>query len=299
MRLRAWITQDQRDWLDVDGRPLGERSSPLYPSDTVEVVCPYSGARRGRPMNETARLQVLANRDAGLATLVAALPERAVAADLLRTCTAITLAPYVHPRPTPAAVSAAYKTNLGFQQVLLALHLDTLGLAGTPVEDLPDAATLLAALEAGRWLVGQQQACAGSPGEIALAWETMCRRRAPPEADRFAIADPDWSLQATALVVALVLATGERLTAGDRDGLDGYGADAPIDTWPLGARLWHRPPAPWVVAATARVGRPATAVRNLFREEVPAIEHFLAGTGSHTELERRFWEAAKRLPAER
>jgi hypothetical protein len=293
--LEVWIEQTHRDWLDVDGRPLGEIASRLYPSDTIEVVCPYSGARRGKPMNESARRQVVAHRDAGLATLAGALSDTATGADLLRVCTAMIVAPLHHERPTPAAVASAYKTNLGFQQTLLSLCLDTPEVATTPVRDLPDAATLLAALEAGNWLVGQRQACAGSPGDIALAWEIMCRRRAPPDVPGFRITDGRAALTVTALVVALVLATQERLNAGDREGLVGYGTDhADRDRWPLGARLWKARPAPWLVAATARPDRPATSVRRLFRDVPPEIDRFLAAisrAGSHLELEQAFRRA--------
>ncbi len=296
--LDAWITQVHRDWLDVEGRPLGEAASPLYPADTVEVICPYSGARRGKVMNETARLQVVAHRDAGLATLAAALPSDAVGADLLRVCTAMIVAPLQHPRPTPAAVSSAYKTNLGFQQILLSLALDTPAFAATPLGALPDAATLLAALDEGRWLVGQRQVCAGAPGDIAYAWEVMCRRREPPEATPFAISDGHWAIGATALTVALVLRTAALLAAGDRTGLPGYGTAAPdVDRWPLGARLWQRPPAPWVIAALARRVRPPESVTQLFVAVPDAVAAFLDDRrDGHAGLEAAFYQAAGRLP---
>ena len=129
MRLRAWITQDQRDWLDVDGRPLGERSSPLYPSDTVEVVCPYSGARRGRPMNETARLQVLANRDAGLATLVFLLIEAGA-------CAATGLLPGGNPSPRSFndLRAAAEKGDAIAQRLVANAYLTGEGVKQDPTE---------------------------------------------------------------------------------------------------------------------------------------------------------------------
>jgi hypothetical protein len=297
--LDTWLAQVHRDWLDVDGRPLGEVSSPLYPPDTVEVVCPYSGVRRGKLMNESARLQVVANRDAGLATLAAALPEDAVGADLLRVGTALITAPLHHPRPTPAAVASAYKTNLGFQQVLLSLGLDTPSFAATPLRDLPDAAALLEALDLGGWLVGQRQVCAGSPGDIAYAWEVMCKRRPPPDAAPFAISDGRGAIAATGLIVALVLRTAERLEVGDREGLVGFGTpEADVARWPLGARLWRQPPAPWIVSATARPHRRAEDVRGLFVEVPAAITAFLARpAGTHAQLEAAFHAGADTLPA--
>lgn len=297
----SWLAQPHRDWLDTYGRPLGEQASPLYPASTVEVVCPWSGSRRGRPMNESARLQVVAHRDEGLATFVGALPSNPVGADLLRVASAVTLAPYVHPLPTPGPVSAAYKTNLGFQQVLISLLLDTP--AGvTPTRELPDAAALLIALDDGRWLIGQRQVCAGSPAEIALAWETMCGRRPPPVAPAFVLPGLDWPVAAAALVVALLLVTGERLAAGDRSGLVGFGESPRYDEWPLGARLWHRPQASWMVAATARSGREAAQVRGLFAGPAPAaVERFLASAArrkGHASIEAAFWEAAAELPGD-
>ena len=62
-----------RDLVDVGGRPLGEAASPLYATTEIEESpCPYSGARRGRPMN-TAALRQMGGRWAEILADVAAL----------------------------------------------------------------------------------------------------------------------------------------------------------------------------------------------------------------------------------
>ncbi len=296
-RFATWAEQAQRDWLDTDGRPLSEVSSPLYPSDTVEVACPYSGGRKGRPMNETAQLQVRAHAEAGLATLSVAVGPEPRVADVFAAATRVVAAPLFLQRPVPAASSALYKTTAGFLQLVTALLLASPDLAGTPARDLPGPDSLQNVLERGRWLIGQRQVCAGSPGEIALAWEVLCGRRRV-EGSALPLAPAAWAPQATALVLALTLRAHERLLRAEREGLAGFGTAEPqVEAWPLGARLWYRRPAPWLVAATANPDASAEQVRRCFAGTEGVLEALLAaGTTSHAEDERAFWAAAKGLP---
>lgn len=293
----VWAEQAQRDWLDTDGRPLAEVSSPAYPSDTVVVACPYSGGRKGRPMNATALEQVRAHAEVGLATLSAAVGPEPRVADVYAAACRVVAAPLFLPRPVPAASSALYKTTAGFLQLLTALLLASPGLAETAARDLPGAASLLTVLERGRWLIGQQQVCAGSPGEISLAWEVLCGRRHVDGA-ALPLAPADWAPGATALVLGLTLAAHARLVRAERDGLLGFGtADPRVDEWPLGARLWYRRPAPWLVAATADPTATLEHVRRLFVEPPPAVRLFLEGErDGHAADERTFWRAAVALP---
>lgn len=291
-----WAEQSQGDWLDGDGRPLAEVSSPLYPADSVEVACPFGGSRKGRPMNETAQVQVRAHAEAGLATLAACVGPAPLVADVFAASARVVAAPLFLPRPVPVASAALYKTTAGFLQLLTALLLDSPDLAATPARDLPGPDSLLAVLERGRWLVGQRQVCAGSPGEIALAWEVLCGRRSAAGAP-LPVAPAAWAPAATGLVLALTLSAHSRLMRAEREGLAGFGTDSPqVDRWPLGARLWYRRPAPWLVSATANPDRHATDVRRLFAAPQPTVEAFLgAGAASHTEDEAAFWRAAAPL----
>jgi hypothetical protein len=293
-RAQLWIAQAHRDWLDVDGRPLGEQASPDYPKDTHHVACPYSGARRGLPMNQDAVEQVRRHHTEVLGRLSAALPPEPRVEDVLRVATGALVAPLFEPRPVPAVTSAAYKTDLGFHQVLVSLLLDTPGLAATPAASLPGPDALLHVLDAGRWLVGQVQACGGSPAEIALHWEVLCGRRRV--AGTPTPGDADWGLTLTALVLALVLGSHERLAATDREGLVGFGTEAAdVERWPLGARLWHRRTAPWILSATAKQDRKAAQVLNLFATPPECVRRLVETTGSHAALEAAFWDEVAAL----
>jgi hypothetical protein len=283
-----------RDWPDADGRPLGERASPLYPPDTRRIACPHAGSRAGLPMNVTALAQVRPHRDRNLATLAAACGPAPTVADALRACSALIVAPVVcrmaaPDAPIPVEVAALYKTTIGFHQLLVSLLLDTEGLAALPASELDDSDALLAALEAGGWLVGTVEVCAGAPADFAATWDVLTGRRAPPDVAPYPTPRGAWAVEVTGLAVALVLATADLLTAGNRDGIEGFGGPAPpIATWPLGARLWRQRPTPWLVAATARADRTASQAARLFATCPPAVVRFLAeapAATDHRELE--------------
>jgi len=290
-----------RDWQDTDGRPLGERASPLYPADTRRVACPYSGGRAGLPMNVTALAQVRPHRDHNLAMLAAACGPNPTVAGLLRACSALVAAPVVcrmeaPGAPIPVEVAALYKTTIGFHQLLVSLLLDTEGLAALPAAELDDSDALLAALEGGGWLVGTVEVCAGAPADFAATWDVLTGRRAPPAVAPAPAPLGPWAVEATGLAVALVLATADLLTAGNREGLDGFGAvGAPVASWPLGARLWRDRPTPWLVAATARADRTASQAAHLFEAAPAPVARFLAEAPrarDHRELEALYLSLA-------
>lgn len=289
-RREAWATGALRDRLDVEGRPLGEIASPLYPTDTREVRCPYAGSREGRPMNAAALAHWRAWRDRCLATW-GSLAGPTVR-DTWRAATACIAAPLLTDGPLPVSASILYKTTVGFHQTLTALLLDTPGLADRPAATLGSGEQFLTALEAGGWLAGRKQACAGPPGDIAWGWEALTGQRAAPPVAPLPVAPPaevDAAVEATALAVALTLSTLARLRAGDRDGLAGYGTDAPdLARWPLGARLWHSPATPWLVAATARPDRDPRCALHL--HDSPAVSSVLAAR-SHAAAEAAFHAA--------
>ncbi|MEQ1565274.1 MAG: hypothetical protein ABMA64_06520 [Myxococcota bacterium] len=159
------------DWLDVDGRPLGEVASARYdPAATRVVACPYPDRRRGLPMNASALGQVGPVWSATLAA-VRALAEalRAAAhreAPTVHDAWLIALAGISGPlrtgEPVPVATSALYKTSLGLSQITTHLLLAGDGVADTPFAELGSGAAWFDALDQGGWLLGAAQVCAGT-----------------------------------------------------------------------------------------------------------------------------------------
>jgi hypothetical protein len=169
------VTQDVvRDLLDEDGRPLGENASPKYPKDmTREVTCPYSGTRHGGVMNVSALAQITEN----WSQVLGALRSEGTVLSAWRATVAGITAPvrYAldHPgEPVPRSLSALYKTCLGFNQVLLHVLLSG-DVARRPLSDLGDADSFLDLLEAGGFLVGGEQVCAGPPQMLRAAFDAL------------------------------------------------------------------------------------------------------------------------------
>ena len=146
-------------------------------------------------------------------------------------------------------------------------------------------------MESGGWLVGRKQACAGPPADIAAGWEILTGQRPCPTGDPLPVARRDGAVDGIALVVALVLATQRLLATGNRAGLPDFGAAPDVTRWPLGARLWHGAPTPWLVAATTRPDRDPRAALGLARGRAPVIAAFLdraATAPDHPALEAAF-----------
>jgi hypothetical protein len=283
--IEDWLGYRFRDWLDAEGRPLGEIGSTHYPAVTPTAPCPYAGVRKGNPMNLGALKQVRAHWETNLATLTSLRGD--TVADALRAVTIAVSAPLAFAvRPVPVVLAAVHKANLGYQQTLVSLLLDSPGLAAQPARELPDGSTLLAALEEGHWLQGTVQACAGAPADIALAWEVITGRADRPGEP---LKIPETGIYAwLGLEIALVLRTAELLHAGVRP--EAYGtADPPVDRWPLGARLWKGQRGPWLIGATARAGRSAESARQLYADAPRALDTFLAKScATHEALEAAF-----------
>ncbi len=288
--IEDWLGYGFRDWLDADGRPLGEIGSALYPSATPTGPCPYAGVRKGNPMNLVALKQVRAHWDTNLATLTSL--RGTTVADALRAVTIAVSAPLaIGVRPVPVVVAAVHKANLGYQQTLVSLLLDSPGLAGARANELPRGDVLLAALEEGHWLQGTVQACAGAPADIALAWDVITGRE---ERSGRPLEIPETAIDSwIGIEIALVLRTAELIHRGVRPA--GYGAaDPPVEQWPFGARLWKGQRGPWLIGATARAGRSPESARQLYAKAPAALEAFLsAACETHEELEAAFWVAVR------
>ncbi len=162
------------DLLDEDGRPLGEKASLKYPTDATRVVtCPYAGARQGGVMNVSALAQITAHWPQVLAVL----RTEGTVLSAWRATVAALVAPVrfalEHPgQPIPGVLSAVYKTCLGYNQVLLHVLLSG-DVAALPLSDLGDADSFLGLLDAGRFLVGSEQVCAGPPHMLRTSFNTL------------------------------------------------------------------------------------------------------------------------------
>lgn len=168
--LEALVHDSLLDWLDTEGRPLGESASPLWDGEG-ERACPFAGSRRGRPMNTAALAQVLAHREQALAALRAASGPTAGDA-WLATC-ALRWAPLFGPRPVPATDAATFKTVLGITRPLTSWLLLSPGSAGEPLHTLVPPGTVVDRLEHEGWLHGSRQVCAAPPERIVEAWEAL------------------------------------------------------------------------------------------------------------------------------
>ncbi|MEM1033048.1 MAG: hypothetical protein AAGN82_22060 [Myxococcota bacterium] len=170
--------------VDATGRPLGEQAAPNYRGGDEARVLRFGDGRdaSGRPANVGALRQVRRTWSATLVALRGLFVDEAptLARVYRRVTAALRWAPAVHlrsRRPPTSAEAALWKTVLGFHDViateLLGAHWDA---DAAP----PDAATLLARLDAEDWLIGTTQVCAGSRRAIAEAWDALGTTGPPP-----------------------------------------------------------------------------------------------------------------------
>lgn len=240
-----------RDVLDEDGRPCGELASVRYdPARTDVVACPYRGVRHGRPMNRTALAQATSVWPEVLAAARGLAGPSPTVHQAFRAALAGTVAPLVAGEPVPRARSALFKTCLGFSQVLSTLLLGDDGVADAPLAELGDTEAFLAFLDDGRWLVGQEQVCAGTDAMIGRMFAALSGRDPGPAA-------PAPELLAAADVAVVVVgvqaaALGVLYQARRR------GEVVPIDD------VLARPPGPWLRGVTARPDARPEHARRLF-----------------------------------
>ncbi len=182
--LEAVFEFQVRDLIDVDGRPCGEQASQHFDlAKTQLVACPHAGARQGLPMNQSA-LQPLAQVWREVVGTVSALvgeggTHGVTVHGAYQAAIACTAAPLIfqiqHPdQAIPRTLSALFKAALGFSQTLSFLLLADDGVADAPLSELGDEAQFLSYLENQKWLVGQNQACAGSPAMIGQLFTAFC-----------------------------------------------------------------------------------------------------------------------------
>ena len=155
-----------RDWLDADGRPLGEHASAIhYARCRDEVPCPYPGSRHGLPMERGALRQIREHWPFVLATVAGLSPAGATVHEAWRASAAALAAPFLLPRPTPSAYAALYKTCVGLHQCLTFLLLGGEEVADLPLAELHGGSAGFAAwLEGEGWLRGAGRSAPGRRG---------------------------------------------------------------------------------------------------------------------------------------
>ena len=255
---------------DDEGRPLTEMADRLDVDE--EVACPYSGPRRGLPMNRAALAQVGRYWPRLLREVRVRMPREGRLQQAFQMCLECVCAPLLCSGAVPAYVAVRYKACVGFCQVFAWLLLEQ---GDQRLEEMGSGAEFLAWMEAGEWLRGSRQVCAGSGHQIATLFEAFCQGeggalgRSPV-------------LEVVGLQAALALRTYERLV------------DEPADR-SLGCRLLAEGRAPWLFAATSRPGGSADLALRFFAGEKagPGVTRFLAsGPLVHGEREQLFWSCA-------
>jgi hypothetical protein len=263
------------DLVDGDGRALGEVSSPRYdPARTELVACPYADARRGQPMNLSALRQLAAPWPALPSTVRALAGPAPTVHRTWWVSLAGTVAPLLVDGPVPVGLSALYKTSLGLSQVTASLLLAEDGVADAPFAELGDDAAFFAFLDDGRWLVGQQQVCAGTAPQIreiarALAGGPPLGGPILAPLDTPSIAAlVDLAAAVVGLQAACIGAVYAAVRRGADDGLSGTPAEA-----------WLARTPPWLRAWAAVPNRPPDQVRRLYPTggTPDVVERFLAG----------------------
>lgn len=168
------------DLVDADGRPVGELASERYAQTPTRVVrCPFHDRREGQPMNASALKQLREVWPDILQAAASLAGSSGSGVAAWRAAIALTAAPTLHALlrpgvPVPNALSAGYKASLGFAQVLTHLLL-TVG-SDLPFAQLGSGDQLLAFLDREGWLLGESQACAGTPEMIVALWESLAGR---------------------------------------------------------------------------------------------------------------------------
>ncbi len=176
--------------------------------------------------------------------------------------------------PVPAPLSALYKASLGLNQSLLQALL-RLEVASRPLADLGDGDAFMAWCDREGLLLGQREVCAGSPGQIAEAWDALIARQGDPppvavdEAARLGLRQ--------AADLALMAATYQGLRRGE----PGCAC--------LGCRMLRDRPESWMDCPP---DRQPEAVLGLYPEPPSALLTLLAGLRSADHADRESaWKA--------
>jgi len=254
--LRQLLADHVPELTDSDGRPLVEASLTL----SSARICAYGDQRDGRPLNFPALQQVSRHWRSLLKSVAAEAGDGSLQA-AFRASLTITTAPLLCDASSPlaAGISAGYKACIGFSQVFCHMLLSGL----PPSQNLAEVASgpeFFQWLESEDWLLGQHQACAGSPSQIQELYAAFATPQPqPPRADHGELA-----VAAVALQSALVLATYRAVASGEKER---HG---------LGYRLWQQARWPWMHSVTNPPGRDPDCVRNLFPGPAPpSLQTFL------------------------
>lgn len=270
--------------LDDEGRCLTEQADSGYPPDQEEI-CPYPDRRLGRPMNRGALQQIGRHWGWTRRHLMEQMPPEATLQEAFQVSLEATSQALLwdQPYPLPARLAALYKACAGFCQVFAWLLLEEDQSGRRKLASLGQSGDFFGWLNAQGWLLGVEQACAGTESQIRSLFDVFCGGLGPPPLPDSPI------LQAVALQSALSLATYQAAR---------QGAAAAEDC--LGHRLLRQGRAPWLFAVTARPeGRPEWARRLLaYPTDSTALDCFLDGnttTLTHEQREQLFWRASDLL----
>lgn len=232
MRAGFWLD----DWLtrrDGDGRCLLEQAAPGYQAG-LNSACPYSDSRLGASMNSEALEQVQRHWGAVCRQVHQLTPARATLQQAFQVSLELVSPPLLRDcDPVPVSEAVTYKACIGFCQVFCWLVMADDAAGHQPLSEFGEASSFFAWLDAGGWLRGSQQVCAGSNDQISALYRLFCHgsgtslKLSPV-------------LQAVALQAALLLATREAMGRGEA--LQG--------SW--SHRMLTQGRAPWLYAVTAR-----------------------------------------------
>lgn len=192
--LFSWLLKrDIHEFLDQDGRPIGEGRSQVYKNVKTEFKsCPYPGSRHNHefPMNASALASINPEWQQIL-LLLGELSQRYQAFqgtsvdtfyDLaLVSGTGVFLSDFMALRSKdpvlsddfPVLLSGLYKVCLGFQQATFLAMMNDQFKDSESDRQLPDASGFYQHLEAHELLTGEGEVCGGSSIMIRRAYETM------------------------------------------------------------------------------------------------------------------------------
>jgi len=198
-KMFAWLLQRHvHEYIDVDGRPIGEGRSQAYSHIQTELkTCPFPGSRHHHsyPMNTSALNSILPHWPSIL-LLLSWLNQRYQVFqntdidtyyDLaLVSGTGIFLSDYLvlrYQKPMqsqhiPVMLSGLYKVSLGFQQATFLAMMNDCFNRHDNGKILPDAKGFYCYLEEQKLLIGEGEVCGGSEAMISKAYEAMSEKQA-------------------------------------------------------------------------------------------------------------------------
>ncbi|PWQ99250.1 hypothetical protein [Leucothrix arctica] len=199
---RWLLKRDVHEYLDTDGRPIGEGRSDVYASvETTFKSCPYPGSRHNHeyPMNASA-LNSISKEWQKVLLLLGELSQQYQAYqktsvdsfyDLaLVSGAGVFLSDYMalrHAQPLatrdfPVLLTGLYKVCLGFQQATFLAMMNDQFKDSVSEQQLPDSKGFYEHLETHGLLIGEDEVCGGSSVMIRRAFDAMCGKDLKPGA---------------------------------------------------------------------------------------------------------------------